>query len=588
MYKLYQSRETIWWDNVIIENVPDWDNDDYFYFQPVESNGINFETYRTGLINVKDKTSTYFKLEKENGETTYWFVKKINKVLKDGYQLAVELDVWYTYTRHILRHMKLKDDYALIDRVHFTTRGFYKDINNATQYIQWMTKKDPIIDDIEPSYSLMYYELKNLASSLSAMGGGVSKGTLTYGSSSNHLFPLGLYLVFVAKPESQRKQVYDLFPIMTPEGELVRIGGSSIIYQNIVDITTKLIARVTRYGLDGFLGLYKGPVILPKNNTYEVTESIDNQRFIYFSIDPIDDYECTIPFDLSFPDNKNMVEQMVRLQTDVYFGATKKKLKNYFKSFDFANKRGRDKMLVRFANGFIGLPKEWSYATTVEDMEGFGNQLPSPAGDYNKTITQAKTNFDTSLANQVASFGTNVVTSGVSALINPALGSFALGGSVGGLVTGAIGSYLTYKNTVAGASATFINSFTTDIFYFDMFRYINKSYNLSFGTNLTAISYGIRYTFTDDHKQFLTNIYDRIGYPVYQMINMRKFFQDNTFTRRYYIKFNQEWINVNIRKWLRASNYVDVDSDVIGLVANQLSNGVLCWKTQNIQNGVVD
>lgn len=588
-FKLYQSKETIWWDNVIIENVPDWENDQYFNFVPVETNGISFETYNQGLINVKDKSITYFKLEKENGDHTYWFVKKVNKVLKDGYQLAVELDVWYTYTRRILKHLKNKDDYALIDRTHFTTTGFYKSFDNSNQYIKWMTKKDPIIDDLEPSYELLTYDRKTLSTQpLKALGGGVSEGTISYGSSSNHLYQLGLYLVFVAKPENGNKQVYDFFPVMVPEGELVNHSSGNRFYQNIVDITTTLVAKVTRYGADGFLGLYKGPVIVPKNNTYEITDAIDGKRFLFFSFDTMEQMITKIPFNLEFSENTKMLDQMLKLQTDVYFGTTKRKIKHYFKNFDYNNKKGRDELNVRFANGFIAFWKEWTHLFSIEDMESFGNQLPSPSGDYNKTLTQAKQNYDMGLANLTTNFAIGATSSALTSFFSPGIASVGFGSSVGGLVSGIIGNELSYKKAIAGSSATFVNSYTQDIFYFEMYAFINRSYNLSVGTTITPFNFGIRYNFNSSFKNAIKLIYDRIGYPIYEMINMRQFYQDNIFTRRYYIKFDQDWINVNIRKWLRGSDYVDVDSDVLNLVVQQLGNGLLCWKTDNITNGDID
>lgn len=588
MYKLYQSKQTIWWDNVIIENVPDWDDDSYFNFELVDSNCINFETYSKGKITVKDKTITYFKLEKENGETTYWFVKNVDKVLSNGVVYNLELDFWYTYTKRILRIFKRKDDYALIERTHFTTAAFYKNFENANLYIKYMTKADPIIDELEPQYELLFYESKQLSDQpIKAMGGGLGEGELTYGSSNNHYYNIGLYLVFVAKEDgSIKKQFYDFFPVMVPENEWLLHNNSTRINQSLTEILTTLAAKVTRYGKEGFLGLYKGPVILPKDNRYNITEVIDGKRFIYLSYDNMELITSKIPFNLNLSENTNMIDHMLRLQTDTYFGSTKRKLKHYFKNFDFRNKRARDEINLRFANGFLGFPKDWYDRFTIEDIESFGNILPSPSGDYNKALLQAQQQYDTSLSSMGTNFVTGLASSALAGIINPAFSVGGLIGSAGGLISGLIGNELNYKKAVAGASATFINSFTQDVFYLEMYDYLNRSYNLSGNTTKILLSnYGVKYNFNSEFKSELKYIYNRIGYPIYGMINMQQFFNDNTFRRRYYIKFDLNWVSINIRKWLRGSEFADLDSDVLTEISKQLSNGLLCWKTDTITPG---
>lgn len=124
MYKLYQSKKKIPWITTDMVNVPNKDiTDNWFNFELVQDTGIYFETWDSGKIVVKSNDITYFKIENDVDNTKrYFYVESVSKVLKTGFELNVRMDIYMTYTKHLLN--SLTTHRPIIERVYFNRKMF--------------------------------------------------------------------------------------------------------------------------------------------------------------------------------------------------------------------------------------------------------------------------------------------------------------------------------------------------------------------------------------------------------------------------------------------------------------------------------
>lgn len=103
--KVLVSRDKIWW-NIVNENVPSSEYMQSFIDGMEEMDlKVNFNSLFASSIVSKDTNITYIFFN-HKGKNYFYYVNSINKILKNGYVLNLELDVWCTYILDYLENMK--------------------------------------------------------------------------------------------------------------------------------------------------------------------------------------------------------------------------------------------------------------------------------------------------------------------------------------------------------------------------------------------------------------------------------------------------------------------------------------------------
>lgn len=620
-YKLYQSKKWIFWDAPNQIDYPDFiTNDSYFDWELVESNNINFETYKSGKITVKDTSMTYFKLEKENGLTRYWFVKDIANVLKDGFIYNVELDFYMTYTRLLLNELtKTSNKNVLLN----TTRaslatGMLNDDDLKNIVIMSSKLKDPLIDQIQKIYSDQVVKNTPHTGTIQVQDndGTIRQLHIRTGAATvakkDFLGCLNVCAVFINKKYSE----YHVMPLIDAvktqnvDGSFPQLysgpeSGKFINYFNSVENMLDILPKVNEYGVDGFVGFFKYPYRFGNYKTSRITKPASgdsviplDERFLFWTFNPLTPNRVNYPLNVGVNVNDSLVELFGELHDEIQFSQARNKKLHYFKhikKLSNGNYSIQPTFNLSFANEFLLVP-DINQFCDANDIEGFGGVLPSPDSSYVKQIYEAKKNYDmglTSIANNYGNLGTSIAT---SALFGGAAGGIwgAAAGGVSSLISGIVTNELqrkqltkAYEYQVSGASQSWVSSNTTDIWYFTQFYRAVKNDTTMWQPS--TLDQGLRqlwfeFPLSNVSKTLIKQTYHLFGFPVNALVSFGKLLDRSHFINRFYIELDQDWIINNIRHLAKLNDVLaNESSEVLNIIANQMSNGLRIW-TNNAPN----
>lgn len=586
MYRLYQSKKYIWWDSIDRVDVPYAFNSINFEWEEIDTNCIYFEKWNEGKIIVKTNDITYFKMEKDNN-TTYWFVDKVNKVLKEGYEIQVKLDYWATFGKQALNAIINYELDPLIERISISNK-FYRqgDGTVASRLNLLFSQYDELVDDIEISD----YTVSVERSQLSAVGNidilweNKINGLIRFTDQSQsngalNLWPDGLYAVFINK----NTNLYDIFPIIAdiePTGYRIVnrqdesfIGDIHNTYDNIMSHLVN--TDTSDYTTNGFVGIFKGPIlppIEPKSRWKHAWSTKHNVRknFIFTSINIVYGRQGFIEFPISkdwAEYRVPFIDNMIKLHNKYLWGTNELSGKSVlFGKWYYLN----------FIDGFfLSNPNPYK---GLEYSIYFGSSLPSGTQDYINKIKIAKQNYDSGLSSALIGGVGSAVGVAATAAVNPILG--AVSGVTAGvsLMSSLIQNGQNYKRAIAGAHPTFINSNTKDV----QWHWLTN--NLKWSLFLNAEGFAkqslIKFTPSDFYQKQIKQLYDLYGYNIKTIFSIKNMFAllDTYFTRRLYIKINEGWLSTHIRSIFK-NTFPKENVEVLKEIASMFTNGLRLWLT---------
>lgn len=604
MYKLYQSKKWIFWDQPNQIDYPDFiTNDQYFDWEFVDSNNISFETYKTGKITVKDNSISYFKLEKPNQITKYFFVKNVDKVLTNGFVYNVEIDVYMTYTRLILNELTKKANENILlnsTRCSLAT-GMLNDSQLKGVLINSSKLNDPLIESIEKIFDDQ--QIKNIKHTgtinVSLPNGRITKLDLRYGfdiKKREFLGSVGYCAVFTNKVNG----CYDVFPITDPlktgknSGERPQMFSQWIVgsaddrnvdgYYNSLQNLLDILPRSSNHGSSSFVGVFKYPYRHGSYLAEKVSDTNESWHFLKWELKPLVPDIWGYPINILVNENDSLIELWGELHDEIQYSKARNKKLHYFKHIV---KKGANnfaiepKFYLSFANEFLFVPALNPYSD-ANDIEGFGSQLPSPDDQYYKFIYEAKKSYDmglTSLTNNYANLASNAIL------------STALAGGAGGLssvITGVISTELQrnqltkgYQYQVAGASQSWVNSNTIDIWYYIQFyRAVKQDPEMWQPTNINDGMRQLWFEFplNELSKKLIKQTYHLYGFPTNALISLFKMLDRSYFNNRFYIELDQAWTTNNIKRLAKlVPNLENENSEILMIIANQMINGLRIW-----------
>lgn len=438
MYKTYYSKANIFWNTIEGVDRPNPNiTDDYFNFILMENTGINFISWDSASVVVKDKDITYFKIENWSNEETprlldtkYLFASEISKVLKNGYELQLDLDLWMTYARYIVKGL-MQDEYLpLVNRMSLYSK-LAKDDRTKNYIRLGLTSPDKILDNQLPSNNRLNLTIKseNMNKEIYTT---TTNQILTLQNKYwtdpkvRNLSPFGVYFVFLNK----RTGMLDLYPVQINHLTNKETGQQYYLYQfttsqrevhcwnSFFSLQFWLVRKswVEDYGSDGFLGVYRCYNLAPLMNQEDIDETNFNPKrwehrevttqsspkqvvadFMYFSIPSLN--PKLITFDIienvvSSDEENNFAKAGARLNTSLLIGNDLVKIKDLINDNSLSLK---PKMLLSFNNAFIMFPYGDRYLQSNK-LYTYGTQLPSYSKDYANQVQQANYRYDSGLA----------------------------------------------------------------------------------------------------------------------------------------------------------------------------------------------
>lgn len=596
MYKLYQTTKPIPWVSIDNQLAPDINiTDEWFNFQLVESNTIFFETWDRGKIVIKDLNITYFKLEKENKPTSYWYVSKVNKVLKTGYEVQIQLDIFMSYTKSVLKAMIDNNISPYVNRVYFNKRMLFQNEDLRKLIFYSFYQDDPLINNVAYSYQSHKAETGTVAfldegilkdfkfpakSNPAKFSGATSTvGEIQYSPKTN-INNTSAFFNQECVLMLNKNGYVDAYPI-----DDSKIEGTKWYNNTIKGLMEYVVGRQVEgannlYANDSFLGIYRIPWCFTNQDyTFEYTWKQSGGYTLIFthfniwldSFSKVRFPRAYIPFHNDLKDT--YIEQ---LQPHIW-GAQEINLNKYFSHSEEdikANKLSWSLWLNFNWNGAGCCYPTNYYYNTPDDIISFGLQLPSYGNLYYETIRQINYRFDTGQAN---------IMFGVAQGLPSAAGKFAasttwgIASGINSIITLGRDIYNLERNTTESkwnASLGKTLSTSQTMFWVMNFRDFVSKFNLNrlpSGQSYAAFNACLLKQFTESSKQQIRFILKKNGFILNQPLNMNMWWsniapdEDSVF-----IKMDKEWLITNL---------YEIDSNLNieqqELIINQLSKGFI-------------
>lgn len=590
MYKLYQTTKDIPWLTINNNVVPDIQlPDTWFNFELVANTGINFKTWNTGSIVVASRDIKYFKLEKEGQRDSYWFVVRVSRVLKTGYELELQMDYWMTFIRHTFSKMLLADAKPYINRIYFNNDMLKQDENLRNLIYYSFALDDELFDNAQFSYKV----IKPYASIAKIPGESLTGGDCYWpiftpagycnGQSGTNIMGIGYYLVML--PVDKNK--FDFYPIINkvlPQSQTVNVDNRiDTLFNNIVKL--KFNGATSLYNSNSFKGIYRGPVLLKKNYqgyvSFEATTT-GNTTNIYTSISSFEPLTVCfprqyIPFDGDLKNNYiTCLEPHIWGNNEIllkkYFYASKREI------IDESKQSWNLNFDVTFMDGFLLTPSIVSPYTTTQELVTFGDVLPSMDNQYFEQIRTIKTTYNTGLASATINAIQGAPAAVGKGVVNPAWG-----------ITSALNSFITLGRDIANLeinknlkmrAANIGYNTTNNENYFASQYWWNNTYNSPItyitieniaGQDKIPFKFGLLVKeFTDEQKEQIKFIISNYGYKLNMCIPIKKWWEFVHGREIAPIKFDATWLINNLP---RIDNTLTIDEQ--GELINQLSNGII-------------
>lgn len=639
MYKLYQSRKRIPWICSVMDNTPNlYITDDFFKFEEIPTNTLNFKTWNEGTIIVKSQDISYFKLENTiTNEKRYWFVEKVDKVLKDGFQLKLRLDIYMTYTKKFLRSITYQQ--PIIERVYFNRKMFMwnKKLRRLIYYA--FRLDDELLTNAD--YSFEGQELKTYDVARTKLPWKAKTDTITQANTNNkthfneldityttldndrYFFThnLGMYIVMLRGQNG----VYDFYPINAETFNLLpkwKDGNGPVWTQNgktANDFRNLMLYIVNRkkadslsgdlkdaVGVEGvkdieniyqensFQGIYRGPKLEDTQN-FKVRlwanlsgSSLHLYGAYYFEMNPMQPKDARLFDIMQMKPNDSLIDYYINYSQPYIIGNNEVKPVRYTYFFGDQPEQeyGVIPISVLFNCGFVGesiaipIPTEFS---SPDDIISYGRDIPSPTADYANQIRKIQQTYDTGLTNAAI---------GAIQGIPSALGKSAASGWWG--ISSVIGSGLTWardlknlsmnrRNSLANMNATYMNSSNVGWYnftnYYELFRGTDLTTSKQSAPNQLSLKepYIIK-KFTEEQKEQIKFIIENYGYKLNTALPFTEWVEQLQQTDIAFIQFNSEWLNTYIPQIIDDETW---NKDIQDSIIEQLSNGIrmhMEWK----------
>lgn len=639
MYKLYQSRKRIPWICSVMDNTPNlYITDDFFKFEEIPTNTLNFKTWNEGTIIVKSQDISYFKLENTiTNEKRYWFVEKVDKVLKDGFQLKLRLDIYMTYTKKFLR--SITHQQPIIERVYFNRKMFMWNKKLRRLIFYSFKLDDELLTNAEYSFetqeALTYkltttqlpwkgrtFKIKDSSSSAYFEEFNITFTDIDNADKYYFTHNLGMYIVMLRGQSG----IYDFYPInyqsfnLIPKWEngagvdYARKGYTANDYGNLITyivnrtkantLAPLLSDMVGKGGIkdieniyqeDSFQGIYRGPKL---ENTKDlkvrlwVNAPISGPNILYgayyYEMNPLEPKNAQLFDAMQMKTNDTLIDYYIKYSQPYIIGNTEIKPIKY--TYFFGDQDEKDYAIIpirpTFECGFVGecvaIPRP-SVFSSFENIISFGRDIPSPTADYANQIRKIQQTYDSGLTNAAI---------GAIQGVPSALGKAAASGWWG--ISSVIGSGLTWardiknlqmnqRNSLANMNATYMNSTNMGWFnfinYFEVFRGHEMCNTKQLGTNKLMLQepYIIK-KFTEEQKEQIKFIIENYGYKLNTALPFTEWVEQLQQTDIAFIQFNSEWLNTYIPQIIDDETW---NKDIQDSIIEQLSNGIrmhMEWK----------
>lgn len=638
MYKLYQSKKPIPWVSPLMDNTPNVDIDDnYFNYEEIPTNTLNFIKWDQGSIVVYSNDITYFKLvNTTTNETKYWYVNKIEKVLKEGYMLQLSLDIYMTYTRRFIK--ELDSVKPLIERVYFN-RKMFKTNEELRHLIYYSFKVD---DEIIKGVDLSTNQLDTLAYEVSntKLPWNGSMGRMYYSGSTNQDYYFddveintdsvnenrytfdynyGYYVVMLRGKEG----IYDFYPINNEtfyfkpkwnkniNNNAIQKGKIANDLRNLFfyvvnrnpskgnspwfnDIKTEGIKDIqTIYQEGSFQGIYRAPK-MENTQKFKMRSwfNYDGTNYhwystMYYEVDSMK------PFNLMFPSNllldNDLIEYYITYSEYWIWGETMFQPVKYTYMYENTKPQNleTDGNLFKpsFSCSFIGeviaIPTSSSFSS-LDDIISFGREIPSPSSEYADQQRKIKQTYDTGLTNAIIGSVQGIPSAIGKGVASPWWGISSLIGSGLTLARDLKNLSMNRSNSLANITASYITTTKQDYFTYTTFIDAFKNHPM-------LDMYQVRpnqlhlweplmvKTFTNSQKEQLRFILQNYGFKLNMCLPFLEWYKCLGQRDVAFIQFNEEWLNTSIPQ-LNKRNW---NKEIQEAVKQQLSNGIrmhMEWK----------
>lgn len=568
MYKLYQSKKNIPWITISMNLVPDINiQDSFFNFELVTTNVINFVRWDTGNVVISDLSIKYFMIEKNN-QKTYWYVNKVNRVLKDGYEVELKLDVWMSFGKTFFNKLIENNISPVINRAYFNT-NMLRQSETLKHLIFYSFYIDDEIMEMEYSYKKITQFVSNYKEY--EITGGENNfywpvltdfGRLR-GSTGNEIIGLGYYLIMLRIDGSS----FDCFPLMSQE---INQDGNKKLNNRVQTLITKVgynkVDNKNVYNENSFQGIYRGPVLLSRRSTggaYEtayhvVTSDNETNLHIYQRIYSFTPFNVRFPR-INIPFHNDLIENYIEGLQPYYWGngpVYLRKLFSYIENDVLKNNRNYWNIDydVTFIGGFVATPKNSNQYISTEDIIYFGEQLPSTTNEYNKQIKNIQTTFDTGIINSTLGFIQGIPAAIGKGAANPVWGITAginsavtLGRDIGNML---INKKVATRNAKIGYNTTSNSNYFSSQYWYSNMVYsglATLNYETIDGKSVIPFKTGCFVKeFSDQQKDQIRFILSQYGFLLNNNLPLQEWWNYVGENDKAAIKFDSVWISTNI------------------------------------------
>lgn len=610
--------------------------DDYFNFEEVPLTGINFRAWDTGTTVIKTKDITYFKIvNTETNKNTYWLVKKVNKVLKNGFEVELNLDIYMTYGRHVLKKMiENKKIIPLVERTSYTSSMFYNSETLRNLMIYALRDPDELVDS-----NFEYTTFEKLRQPIPDTNNGTDWQFKVWGDNRGYFnlidfyisdgavkptepvetnydklydISLGLYGVF-SNPATGK---YALVPIMknvsgrtysvTFDDTHATTGRKTYIRNSLAHVTYYMIENPRPpFNTKSFIGFYKGPsfgvkgygtkYINPSLLAITTTPQVgdpDDYKILMYELDVTKPVDVIPPFNLTFNENDSFIPFIVDASQEILWGKNKIKPRDYLSHMNLTTKSLDLECKCLFTDGFFVTFKPTIHSK-LEECISFGGILPSATQEYADTVRRAKEGFDMGLGNAIGGFLQAGPAAAGKWAAAPLWGLTAGANSVITLSRDLRNLNLSYKHNISHVSPTYANSNTSDIYYYLQIKTWlsdDPSFTMEYGTGFNnphrddfqLYQLAIKYIFSTAQKQHLMNIYNLYGFNCNKNISFNELYYNGNFNRRWYFKLNDVWVATNMKQITRqVQGMENLNIDELSAISDLFINGMRIWFNNN-------
>lgn len=345
----------------------------------------------------------------------------------------------------------------------------------------------------------------------------------------------------------------------------------------------------TIYQANSFQGIFKGPHFFTDKTKQKWlnrgwVRGTDHAPIFHYYLEhnPQDPFLVELPKSLILKDT--MIDTYIEFNQPYFWGKKEIYPRKYLSYYEDNNPNNtmddsnlvKPKFKISFLGEFIAVPAPNGFIEE-SDMISFGGQMISASNEYMDQVRKIQQTYDTGLTNAKIGLGQGIPSSIGKAAANPLWGISSLVGSSLTFARDYINLQMNKRNATANIGATYINSTTSDWYYFNYITglftktSIASDYNPNGRPNwINLIEPSVTKIFTEEQKDQMRFILRNFGFKLNMCINYQEWFNTLENNDVAFIKFNETWIN----NMLPSINNQTIPLEIQQAIADQLSNGI--------------